>query len=62
MVEELVQIMVSRWNLPENQVREFMDGLFPEGNSSNTTVEELREKTAELLQNMVLESASTAEN
>lgn len=62
MVEELVQIMVARWSLPENQVREFMEGLFPEGTSSDASIEDLREKTAELLQNMVLETASTTEN
>lgn len=55
MVEELVQIMVARYGLPEDQVKKFMDELFSDVKNSALTLETVREKTSDLLLDIVLE-------
>ena len=56
MVEELIQLMVARWGLPEVHVRKFMNDLFPAANSSEIKLEDVREKTSDLLQSLVLQN------
>jgi hypothetical protein len=59
MVEELIQIMVERWGLPEAQVREFIIGMI--GNEiQDLNLEGLRTKTTDLLHDMILETGAAA--
>ncbi len=51
--EQVIQIMVQNWEMPEEMVRQFMTGLV--GNTSSTGLDSLREAAASLLQDIILE-------
>ena len=56
-MEDLIKLMVERWYLPEAQVRSFIGSHFGE-NADLLTLEQIREITGILLQDVVLETAS----
>ncbi|GIL17216.1 MAG: hypothetical protein BroJett040_09670 [Oligoflexia bacterium] len=51
--EEIVQIMIKQWNMPESAVREFLKQLFPENTES---LDQVREAAAAALQELILET------
>jgi hypothetical protein len=60
MVEDLVQIMVAHYGLPEDQVKKFMEELFSDVTVDAVTLETVREKTSDLLLDIVLEKETGA--
>jgi hypothetical protein len=52
MEEQIIQIMIKEWMLPEEMVRQFMVELMAEKPGS---LEGLREAASDLLQTMILE-------
>jgi hypothetical protein len=57
MLEDLVKIMMEQWNLPEESVRSFLKESF-QNEGSDLALEDLREQTASLLQDMILKPHS----
>lgn len=51
--EEIVQIMIKQWDMPESAVRAFMAQIF---NQDTESLEEVREAAAAALQSFILES------
>lgn len=51
--EQVIQIMVQNWEMPEEMVRQFMVGLV--GNPASAGLESLREAAANLLQDIILQ-------
>lgn len=55
MMEDLVRLMVERWNLPENLVREFIVQDL-KLNPHDISLEQLRTITADLVQTTILQA------
>lgn len=54
-MEDLIRLMVERWYLPEEQVRQFFKASFGV-DSKDMSLEQIREAAAGLLQDVVLDS------
>ncbi len=60
MVEDLIKLMVERWSLPEEQVRAFILSSFP-AETGALSLEQIRQATGSILQDVVLQSLSKNE-
>jgi hypothetical protein len=53
MTEELLKLMVERWSLPEDKVKDFLNEVWREAESP-VSLEDLRSATANYLQELIL--------
>ena len=61
MMDDLIKLMVERWYLPEDQVRKFLQASFGE-NGTSLSLEQLREQTSSLLQDLIIQSIDENKN